>query len=71
MSKTKKTLYIIVGIVLILSVVLHLVTEGFHQVGMYIAVGLVGALILVLLGKVILPAMLAKKPDYYDGGSDE
>ena len=70
MSKTKKIIYIIIGIVLILSVVLHIVTEGFHEIGLYIAVGFVGSWILILLGKVILPALLARSEDYY-GGADE
>ena len=70
MSKEKKILYIIVGIVLIASVILHIATEGFHEVGLYIVVGFVGAWILILLGKVILPALLAHSEDYY-GGDDE
>lgn len=70
MSKAKKIIYIIIGIVLLLSVVLHIATEGFHEVGLYILVGFVGAWILILLGKVILPAWLQRSEDYY-GGSDE
>ena len=70
MSKAKKILYIIVGIVLILSVILHIATEGLHEVGMYIAVGFIGAWILILLGKVILPAWLARNKDYYGGGDE-
>ena len=70
MSKAKKIIYIIIGIVIILSVVLHIATEGFHEVGLYIVVGFVGAWILILLGKVILPAMLQRHQDYY-GGDDE
>ena len=70
MSKAKKIIYILIGIVLILSVVLHIATEGFHQAGMYIVVGFAGAWILILLGKVILPALIQRSEDYY-GGDDE
>lgn len=70
MSKAKKIIYIIIGIVLVLSVVLHIATEGLHEVGMYIVIGFVGAWILILLGKIILPAMLQKDKDYYGGGDE-
>lgn len=70
MSKAKKLIYILIGIVLVLSFVLHLATEGLHNAGFYTLVGFVGAWILILLAKKILPALIQRSEDY-EGGNDE
>lgn len=70
MSKTKKIIYILIGIALVLSFVLHLATEGLHNAGFYTLVGFVGAWVLILLAKKLLPALIQRSEEYY-GGSDE
>lgn len=70
MKKGTTIIYILIGITLAVSLILHLATEGLHHAGFYTIVGFAGAWILILLGKVLLPAMLARKEDYY-GGNDE
>lgn len=70
MSKAKKIIYLLIGIILVLSFVLHLITEGVHNAGYYTLVGFVGAWILILLAKKILPSLIQRSDDYY-GGSDE
>lgn len=70
MSKTKKCIYVIIGIVLVLSLVLQLILEGLHKPGFYIVFGFIGAWVLILFAKRILAPLLQKSEDYY-GGTDE
>lgn len=70
MSKTKKIIYILIGIVLVLSLILHLITEGIHHAGFYTLVGFVGAWVLILLAKKLLPSIIQRSDDYYGGGDE-
>lgn len=70
MSKTKKRIYIMIGIILVLSLILQLIFEGLHEPGFYIVFGFIGAWVLILFSKRILAPLLQKSEDYY-GGTDE
>lgn len=70
MSKTKKLIYIIIGIVLVFSLILKIIFEGLHEPGFYIVFGFIGAWALILFSKRILAPLLQKSEDYY-GGTDE
>ncbi|MCU6763139.1 Uncharacterised protein [uncultured Roseburia sp.] len=73
MSKTKKIVYILIALILILSFVLQLLFEGPSGAGFYIIFGFAGAWILILFSKRILAPLLQKSEDYYDGdgGNDD
>lgn len=73
MSKTKKIVYILIALILILSFVLQLLFEGLSGAGFYIIFGFAGAWVLILFSKRILAPLLQKSEDYYDGdgGNDD
>lgn len=73
MSKTKKIVYILIGLILILSLVLQIVFEELKGTGFYIIFGFAGAWILILFSKRILAPLLQKSEEYYDGdgGNDD
>lgn len=70
MSKEKRIIYILIGIVLIFSFVLHLITEGLHNAGFYTFIGFFGACGLIILAKIFLPSLIQRPEDFY-GGTDE
>ncbi len=71
MSKTKKTVYRITIAVLVASLVLQVIIGGFHQIGLYIIFGFLGAWVFMLFAKRILSRLLERDGNYYDGGNDE
>lgn len=69
-KKQKKYTYIILILILAFSLIISLITEGFHKFGYYIVLGFVGAVILIVLAKKIL-APLLQRPETYYGDSSE
>lgn len=70
MSKTKKTIYIVTIAILVASLVLQVIIGGFHQFGLYIIFGFIGAWVFMLFAKKVLSFLLQRNDNYY-GGNDE
>ncbi len=75
---TKKRIYIIILVVLVVAVLLEVLlahphgSEIWHTLpGADVIFGFVGAWVLILFAKKVLAPWLQRKEDYYDGGSDD
>lgn len=70
-KKAKKTIYMIIAMILIVSFLLQIILEGFDDAGFYAVFGFAGAWALILFAKRILAPLLQKPEDYYGGGRDD
>ncbi len=77
-SLTKKKIYIIIAVVMVVSVVVEILFA--HPHGHYIwhtipgadiVIGFVGGWILILFAKRVLAPLLQRDENYYDGGDDD
>lgn len=61
----KKCLYIVLFLVIILSMTGHFLLEGFHHLGLHVAIGFAGGWLLIVVGKLILGPLLQREENYY------
>lgn len=64
-SNKKRTLYIVLILVIAAAMALQFVLEGAHHLGLYVLIGFVGGWCLIILGKLILGPLLQRDENYY------